>query len=74
MPKFGRVIFDIKVSQFMKEKVTEFVGRKKDNLPIKTEITLGGAGAKTGGLITNSDPAVVETKLMFKQEKLIFDK
>lgn len=61
------MIFDIKMSEFMKKDMTEFVGRKKDYLPIKIEVAPRGTRAKTRRLVADGNVMIIKTKLLFER-------
>lgn len=51
----------------MKKDMTEFVGRKKDYLPIKIEVAPRGTRAKTRRLVADGNVMIIKTKLLFER-------
>ena len=53
--------------------MAEFVGRKKNNLPIEIEITGRRTGTESGFLIPDRNFLIFETKLLRKRFKFTVD-
>jgi len=73
LPKIARVIFNFKMSEFVKKNVGENGGRKKNNLPVETQIASRGTGAKAGRLVADSDAGIFKTVTTGQDIKMGFD-
>ncbi len=62
------MVFDVKMSKFVKKGVTEFIGGKKDYLPVEVKVTPRGTGAKTRRLVSNGNALIIKTKLLFERD------
>lgn len=53
--------------------MAEYYLRKKNNLPVKVKVVLGGAGAKTGSGVFNGDTMVFKTVFLREGSKFLTD-
>lgn len=65
MPEGGGMIFNLKMSELVEEKVTKKIGWEENDLPVEIEIAFGRTRAETGRLVFDRNFLIVKTKLSF---------
>ena len=65
MPEGGGMIFNLKMSELVEEKVTKKIGWEENDLQVEIEIAFGRTRAETGRLVFDRNFLIVKTKLSF---------